>query len=113
MNKSVSGTRRRPVPPVQIVGSKELRQALTGMLGTIQATDARFLVTVKGKPRAILMGVQDYVRRVLGERPDAVLVALQQDAKRTGADQLTMRDIDREIAAVRRAKRFRNDRRRS
>lgn len=112
MSKKIPGTRRRLVPPVQIVGSKELRQALTGMLGTIQATDARFLVTVKGKPRAILMGVQDYVRRVLGERPDAVLVSLQQDARQAGADRLIMRDIDREIAAVRRAKRSRNDRRR-
>lgn len=113
MNTNVSGTRRRPAPPVQIVGSKELRRALTGMLGTIQATDARFLVTVKGKPRAILMGVQDYVRRVLGERPDALLVSLQRDARQAGADRLTMRDIDREIAAVRRAKRSRHDRRRS
>lgn len=113
MSKKIPETRRRPVPPVQIVGSKELRQALTGMLGTIQVMDARFLITVKGKPQAILMGVQDYVRRVLGERSDALLVSLQQDAKRTGADRLTMRDIDREITTVRRAKRSRNGRRRS
>lgn len=90
-----------------------MRRDLTGMLGTIQATDARFLVTVKGKPRAVLMGVQDYVRRVLGEKPGALLVSLQQDARRAGKDRLTMREIDREIAAARRAKRSRHARRRS
>ena len=95
---------------MQIVGSKELRRSLTDMLGAIRATDARFLVTVKGKPRAVLMGVQDYVQRVLGERPDAVLVSLQQDAKKAGTDDLNMRDIDREITAVRRSRRARNGR---
>lgn len=113
MRKPIPRTRRRPGPPVQIVGSKELRRALTGMLGAIQATDARFLVTVMGKPRAVLMGVQDYVRRVLREKPDALLVALQREATSAGASRLAMRDVDREIAAVRRAKRSRNDRRRS
>lgn len=113
MKNARTVTRRTSPPPVQIVGSKELRRDLTGMLGSIRATDARFLVTVKGKPRAVLMGVEDYVQGVLGEKPDALLVALQEDARRAGADRLTMRDIDREIAAVRRAKRSRNDRRRS
>lgn len=105
--------RRKDVPPVQIVGSKELRRALTGMLSTIRTTDARFLVTVKGKPRAVLMGVEDYVRGVLGEKPDALLIALQKDARTARADRLTTQDIDREIAAVRHAKRPRDGRRRS
>ena len=111
--KSLSRENRKGVSPVQIIGSKELRRTLTGMLSTIRATDARFLVTVKGKPRAVLMGVEDYVQGVLGEKPDALLVALQKDARRTGSDRLTMRDIDREIADVRRPGRSRNGRRRS
>lgn len=46
------------------------------------------------------------------ERPASrLLVSLQRDARRTQADRLTMRDIDREIAAVRKAKRSRDGRR--
>ena len=112
MEKTLKGN-RKSAPPVRVVGSKELRRDLTGMLGSIRATDARFLVTIKGRPRAVLMGVEDYVRGVLGEKPDALLIALQKDARRAGADRLTMRDIDREIAAVRHVKRSQNGRRRS
>lgn len=111
--KNVSADSVKGAPPVQIVGSKELRRSLTGMLSTIRALDTRFLVTVKGKPRAVLMGVEDYVQRVLGEKPDALLVSLRKDARRAGTDRLTMRDIDREIRTVRNAKRSRNGRRRS
>lgn len=111
MKNLIRGNKRGPLP-VQIIGSKELRRDLTEMLSTIRATDARFLLTVKGKPRAVLMGVEDYVRGVLGERPDALLVSLQRDARRAAADRLTMREIDREIVAVRREKRVRRGRRR-
>jgi len=61
----------------------------------------RFVVTKKGEAKAIILGIPDFLQAT-GETP-ASLAALQQQAKRSGADTLTLEEIEKEIAAVRSA----------
>jgi PHD/YefM family antitoxin component YafN of YafNO toxin-antitoxin module len=62
----------------------------------------RFLVTEKGEAKAIILGVEDYLRTIV-EIPKS-LSALQEQAKKSGADKLTLEEIEKEIDAVRRIK---------
>jgi prevent-host-death family protein len=63
--------------------------------------DERFLVDRRGEPAVIIMSVKDYIRNIAPT--PAAYRAARQEAKRKGAVSLGMREIDREIAALRRA----------
>jgi len=63
----------------------------------------RFLVDRDGEPVVIIMSVQDFVR-TLAPPPDWLRQAWDH-AQRQGVDQLTMDDINAEIAAARRDRR--------
>jgi prevent-host-death family protein len=61
----------------------------------------RFVVTKKGEAKAIILGVEDFLQAT-GETP-ASFSALQQQAQKSGANKLTLEEIEQEIAAVRAA----------
>jgi prevent-host-death family protein len=66
--------------------------------------DGRSLVIEKrGRPRAVLLSVRDYVRLAVPE-PD-VMHAIGQESKRKGTSKLNSSQIDRIIRTARRAKR--------
>lgn len=48
----------------------------------------------------VLVGLREYLRQLAPSPP--AFAAIRQDAKRKGTDKLTMVQIDREVAAVRR-----------
>ena len=96
---------------VEVIGSETLRRELNQLLATTNKCRATFVVTVKGKPSAVLMGIQDYMGRIRGLKRDELLAAIQADARAAGSDRLTAQQIEREIAAVRRQKRHDHARR--
>ncbi len=63
----------------------------------------RFVVGKRGEPQVVIMGVDDFLKNVAPE-PE-VLAAIRAESKRKGTDDLTMREIGREIVAYRREKR--------
>lgn len=65
----------------------------------------RFLVERNGEPAVPIMSITDFVK-TLAPAPDW-LKDIQDHARRQGLDELTMDDIDEEIAAARRERRDR------
>ena len=56
--------------PVRIIGSRELHQNLPGILRELENDKARYVLTVHGKPRAVLIGAEPYLNMILeGKRP--------------------------------------------
>jgi len=49
---------------------------------------------------SVILNLREYIRQIAPTPP--ALRAMQQDAKRKGTDKLSMAQIDREVAAVRR-----------
>jgi prevent-host-death family protein len=67
--------------PVRIIGSRELHQNLPGILRELENGDVRYVLTVHGKPRAVLVGAEPYLNMVLdGKSPSEALVGLQLSA---------------------------------
>jgi prevent-host-death family protein len=62
--------------------------------------DERFLVDKRGEPAVIIMSVKDYIETI-APTPQ-ILDRIGEESKRKGTDRLSMREIDREIAAARR-----------
>jgi len=67
--------------PVRIIGSRELHQNLPGILRELERTEVRYVLTVHGKPRAVLVGAEPYMNLVLSSKsPSEALVGLQLSA---------------------------------
>ncbi len=62
----------------------------------------RFLVTKKGEAKAVILGIEDFLQAIV-KTPQS-LAALQKQAHKSGAEKLTLEEIEAEIAAVRQAK---------
>jgi prevent-host-death family protein len=64
--------------PVRIIGSRELHQNLPGILRELEKPDVRYVLTVHGKPRAVLVGAEPYLRLIHDQKsPSEALVGLQ------------------------------------
>jgi hypothetical protein len=50
--------------PVRIIGSRELHQNLPAILRDLENPDVRFVLTVHGKPRAVLIGAEPFLRLI-------------------------------------------------
>ena len=72
---------KSPDSPVRIIGSRELHQNLPGILRELENESVRYVLTVHGKPRAVLVGAEPYLNMVLdGKSPSEALVGLQLSA---------------------------------
>lgn len=64
---------------VRIIGSRELHQNLPGILRELERSEVRYVLTVHGKPKAVLIGAESYLDLIdepKGNSSDA-LVGLQ------------------------------------
>jgi prevent-host-death family protein len=67
--------------PVRIIGSRELHQNLPAILRELERNEVRYVLTVHGKPRAVLVGAEPYMNLVLDStNASEALVGLQLSA---------------------------------
>jgi prevent-host-death family protein len=82
-----------------VISALTARTQLGQILKRAAEKDERFLVDRRGRPSVIIMSIRDYIKNI-APTPSAYR-AIRQEARRKGAASLSMREIDREIAAVR------------
>ena len=83
-----------------VISALTARTQLGQILKRAAEKDERFLVDRRGQPSVIIMSINDYIKNIA---PTPVAYqAIRQDAKTGGASLLSLREIDREIAEVRR-----------
>ncbi len=64
--------------PVRIIGSRELHQNLPGILRELDNDTVRYVLTVHGRPRAVLIGAEPFLNLIAnGRRPSEALISLQ------------------------------------
>lgn len=62
----------------------------------------RFLVSRRGKPKVVILGVEDYLKNII--KQPKVLTRIQLSAQKAGLDKMTDEEIEAEISAYRRSK---------
>jgi prevent-host-death family protein len=85
--------------PVRIIGSRELHQNLPGILRELENDRVRYVLTVHGKPRAVLIGAEPYLSMISdGGRSSETLVGLQLTALLGGSlDSLNLDDLEKAL----------------
>lgn len=86
----------------QIIGLDQARQRLSGIVNGLDRSQLRYLVSSRGRPKAVLMGISDYLMTILRQKRAAIVVEIQLEAESKGLDKVTAREIQREIRAARR-----------
>jgi prevent-host-death family protein len=72
---------KAPESPVRIIGSRELHQNLPGILRDLEDGTVRYVLTVHGKPRAVLVGAGPYLDMLSDAKGSSeMLVGLQLSA---------------------------------
>lgn len=80
--------------------TKEFPKLVKGVKGSKR----RYVLSLEGKPEAVVLGFDDYLRSILRSKRSRTLTRIQEEARARGLDKLTLRDIDAEVEAYRRAK---------
>jgi prevent-host-death family protein len=82
--------------PVRIIGSRELHQNLPGILRELESDAVRYVLTVHGKPRAVLIGAAPYLNLIVdGKRSSEALVGLQLTALLGGSLDTDLDDLEK------------------
>jgi prevent-host-death family protein len=69
---------KTPDSPVRIIGSRELHASLPTILRELERPEVRYVLTVHGKPKAVLVGAQPFLRLIQNNKgPSEALVGLQ------------------------------------
>jgi prevent-host-death family protein len=83
--------------PVRIVGSRELHQNLPDILRELENDSVRYVLTVHGRPRAVLIGAEPFLSMITnGRRPSEAIVSLQLSALLGGTlDAVMLDDLEK------------------
>src|SRR5271166_915568 len=83
--------------PVRIIGSRELHQNLPDILRELENNTVRYVLTVHGRPRAVLIGAEPYLSMINnGRQGSEALVSLQLTALLGGKlDVLMLDDLEK------------------
>jgi prevent-host-death family protein len=66
-----------PQSRVRFIGSRELHRDLPKVLEALEDPDARYVLTIHSKPKAVLIGAEAFLELVKGHTPADRLLALQ------------------------------------
>jgi prevent-host-death family protein len=87
----------------QIIGLDQARHHLSGLVNSLDRSQIRYLVSSRGRPKAVLMSISDYLMTILRQKRASVVIKLQLKSKSKGLDKVSSKEILREICAARRA----------
>ena len=82
-----------------MVSALRARTGFGALLRRVEDEHRSLVIEKRGVPKAVLLGIRDYVRLAAPE--PAVLKAIGEESRRKGTDKLTSRQIDRVIKAAR------------
>ena len=85
-----------------VVSALHARSNFGKLLRRVSEERKSLVIEKRGTPQAVLLSIRDYVRLAAPE-PE-ILRLIGEASVRKGTDKLTSRQIDREIAAARRAR---------
>ena len=66
-----------PQSRVRFIGSRELHRDLPKVLDSLEDPEARFVLTIHSKPKAVLIGAEAFLNLLRGQSPNDRLLALQ------------------------------------
>jgi prevent-host-death family protein len=87
----------------KFIDALSVRTRLGEVMEQAEKEHVRFLVSRRGKPKVVILGVEDYLRNVV--KKDQLLAEIQLCAQKSGLDKMSETEIEAEILSYRHEKR--------
>jgi len=94
---------KKPKSASRVISALAARSQLGQILEEVDKEHRSFVIEKRGSPKAILLGIQDYIRLAAPE-PE-ILKSLGEASTRRGTDKLTAAQVDSVIRAARAGRR--------
>lgn len=82
----------------KLIDALTARTQFGAVLKGVEKQNTRYLVSRRGKPRAVILGVEDYLRNVL--KKPSIMAEIQAAAEKSGLSQMSEAEIIEEIEKV-------------
>jgi len=86
----------------KLIDALTVRTRLGEVMKEAEKENTRFLVSRRGKPTVVILGVEDYLKNIV--KKNELLAEIQLGAQRAGLDKITDKEIDSEIRSYRLSK---------
>ncbi len=86
-------------PMTQLIDALSARTRFGELMQKAEKDNLRFLVSRRGKPKVVILSVEDYLQNII-KQPE-IIARIQLSAKEAGLDKMTDKEINAEISAVR------------
>ena len=83
----------------KLIDALTARTQFGAIMARAEKDNTRFLVSRRGKPKVVVLSVEDYLQNIL--KKPSLLAEIQSEAQAGGLDKMTDEEIDAEIAAAR------------
>jgi prevent-host-death family protein len=83
----------------KLINALSVRTRLGKVMEAAEKESTRFLVSRRGKPTVVILGVEDYLRSIV--KKNKLLAEIQLGAQRNGLDKITDKEIKLEIQVYR------------
>jgi prevent-host-death family protein len=86
----------------KLINALSARTRFGELMEEAEKGKTRFLVSRRGKPKVVILGVRDYLKNVI-KQPE-ILTTIQLSAQKAGLNKMSDKEIESEIADYRRSK---------
>lgn len=86
----------------QLIDALTARTRFGELMQLAEKNNQRFLVSRRGKPKVVILSVEDYLKNII--KQPKLLTKIQLSAKKAGLDTMTDDEIEAEIRDYRRSK---------
>lgn len=91
-----------PKSMTKLIDALSARTHFGELMEEVEKGETRFLVSRRGKPKIVILGVEDYLRNII--KQPQILTTIQLSAKKAGLDKMSDAQIQSEISAYRRSR---------
>jgi len=89
-------------PITKLIDALSARTRFGELMKRAEKENIRFLVSRRGKPKVVVLSVEDYLQNIVKE--SRLLTEIQQESKGAGLNQLSNKEIQAEISSFRKSK---------
>ena len=89
-------------PMTKLIDALSARIHFGEIMERTDQENTRFLVSRRGKPKVVILSVEDYLKNII--KGSQLLTDIQISAQKAGLDEMTLEEVNAEIASYRRAK---------
>ncbi len=89
-------------PTTKLIDALSARTHFGELMEEAEKEKMRFLVSRRGKPKVVILSVEDYLKNIV--KQPKLLTKVQVSAKKAGLDKMTEEEIEAEITVYRQSK---------